>query len=98
MFRCTIASFQYARQQIVKRVLLLEIAKTRGIRRRDIHGEVTCDFCKCLNTSHIVRDSVARSLVRSNVDTDDPSMRCTRSEASKSLYVTMIVESKPINN
>ena len=87
-----------ARQQIVERLGLLQIAQARRIRRRHVDGEIAGDGGEGLDQPDIVLGAVGRIAVGADIDADDAALVGAGGKPRQRRRRAAIVEAEPVDD
>ncbi len=91
-----IARVDDARDELVERVALLQIAQARRVGRRDVDGEIARDVGERPHAEHIVGYAVDGILVGPDVDAENAAGPAAR-EPCMSRFIALIVEAQAID-
>jgi hypothetical protein len=88
---------EHARQEIVERRRLLQVAQARRIGRGNVDGEIAGAPRKRCDARHVVGRPVRRILVGADVDADDPATACARHQSRLQRSVALVVEAQSVD-
>ena len=98
MPRHALARIDHARQQVVERAGLLQIAQARRVGRGNIDGDVARDRREPLDQPHIIGDAVRRILVGPDIDADDAAGIGPRGEPVQNGFGALRIEAEPVDD